>query len=71
MAEIWRQERDSIEGGIRLIRKATTLDPNFGQAYGYLAFGTLSILMYEWAEAIDSFRSRENREPSPRGGWIA
>jgi len=53
VAELWRQERDSIKAGIKLIRKATALDPNFGQAYGYLAFGAFLNLVYEWAESAD------------------
>ena len=57
VAELWRQEHDSLVAGINLIRKATTLDPGFGQAYGYLAFAALCQLMYEWAEpAADVLR---------------
>jgi len=57
VAELWRQEHDSLVAGIQLIRKATTLDPGFGQAYGYLAFAGFSQLMYEWAEpAADVLR---------------
>jgi adenylate cyclase len=53
VAELWRQEHDSLVAGIKLIRKATTLDPGFGQAYGYLAFAAFFKLVYEWAESAD------------------
>ena len=49
-ALFWRSDRASLESGIKLIRKAADLDSNFGQAFGYLAYGALLSLFLEWAQ---------------------
>ena len=53
IARLWRQNRTCLEAGSKLIRQATELDPEFGQAYGYLAFGAFLVLVYEWADNFD------------------
>jgi adenylate cyclase len=50
MANLWRQDRKSIENGLMLMRQAIDLDPGLGRAYGYLAFGAFSQLMYNWTD---------------------
>jgi TolB-like protein/Tfp pilus assembly protein PilF len=50
LAGLWRQDRASMEESAKLFRQAVTLDPEFGQAYGYLAFNAGITLFYEWAE---------------------
>lgn len=58
VAAMWRQEKDTIEHGYDLVRQATALDENFGQAYGYLAIGAFFLLVYEWAEEPESTLQR-------------
>jgi adenylate cyclase len=50
VALFWRNDRASLESGIQLFHQATSIDPNFGQAYGYLAYGALLTLFLEWAD---------------------
>ena len=53
MALMWRQDRTSINSSCELFRQAVGLDPNFGRAYGHLAFGALLLLTLEWADDRD------------------
>ncbi|MFP6742762.1 MAG: tetratricopeptide repeat protein [Alphaproteobacteria bacterium] len=53
VALLWRQDRTSINAGCTLMRQAVGIDPGFGQAYGYLAFGAFHFLVYEWANDRD------------------
>ena len=59
VALVWRQQSTSIDTGSKLIREAVDLDPDFGQAHGYLAFARLCNLIYEWVD---------NREESLQQG---
>jgi adenylate cyclase len=54
VALLWQRDRASIESGIQLIRQAVDLDPKFGQAFGYLAYGAFLLLVYERAEDRDA-----------------
>ena len=49
-AFLWQQDRTSLMEGLRTIRQAVTLDPSFGEAYGYLAYGAFLLLVYEWTD---------------------
>ena len=49
-ALLWQHDRTSLLGGLDTIRQAVALDPRFGEAYGYLAFGAFLLLVYEWAD---------------------
>ena len=53
-ALLWKNDRDSILEGCATIREALQLDPEFGEAYGYLAFGQFQLLIYGWAEDFDA-----------------
>ena len=50
---IWQRDRASTESGIELFRQAVDLDPKFGQAFGYLAYGAFLLVVTEWAEDRD------------------
>ena len=54
VALLWQRERANIESAIKLFREAVDLDPNFGQARGYLAYGALFLIVTEWAEDRDA-----------------
>ncbi len=58
IAFLWRQDRGSLEEGVALLRQAIALDPDFGRAHGYLAFGACMYLFYEWAEDRDGVLQR-------------
>ena len=53
-ALVWQQDRTSLLDGLEVIRQAVALDPSFGEAYGYLAFGAFCLLMYEWTDEPDA-----------------
>ena len=53
MALMWRQNRSSINSGMELIHQAVGLDPGFGRAHGYLAYGAYYLLALEWAADRD------------------
>ncbi len=53
-ALLWQQDRTSLLEGLETIRQAVTLDPSFGEAYGYLAFGAFLMLVYEWTDEPDA-----------------
>ncbi len=52
-ALMWQHDLSDINKGMNLVRRAIMLDPNFGQAYGHLAFGAHLLLIYEWANDRD------------------
>ncbi len=47
---LWQQDRTSLIKGLNTIRQAVALDPSFGEAYGYLAYGAFLMLVYEWTD---------------------
>ena len=49
-AFLWQHDRTSLLDGLETIRQAVELDPGFGEAYGYLAFGAFLLLVYEWTD---------------------
>jgi adenylate cyclase len=53
VALIWRHDHPSINSGMELIHQAVGLDPDFGQAYGHLAYGAYCLLVFEWADDRD------------------
>ena len=53
-ALLWQQDRTSLLDGLETIRQAVALDPSFGEAYGYLAFGSYLLLVYEWTDEPDA-----------------
>ena len=53
-ALLWQNDRTSLLDGLEIIRQAVALDPSFGEAYGYLAFGAVCLLMYEWTDEPDA-----------------
>ncbi len=59
VALLWRIDRANVEAGIKLMHQAVEMDPNFGQAYGHLAFGSHLVLIFGWAD---------NREETLRQG---
>jgi len=54
VAKLWQRDQINIEAGIRLIGQAVNLDPKFGQAHGYLAYGASLMLILQWAEDRDA-----------------
>ncbi len=54
VALLWKRDRANIESAIKLFRQAVDLDPNFGQASGYLAYAGYLLLILEWAEDRDA-----------------
>ena len=50
VALLWRSDRVSVEAGNELMRQAVEMDPNFGQADGYLAYGSYMVLIYGWTD---------------------
>lgn len=53
-ALLWQHDRTSVLDGLKTIRQAVALDPGFGEAYGYLAFGAFFLLVYEWTDEPDA-----------------
>jgi len=53
-ALLWQNDRTSLLDGLEIIRQAVALDPSFGEAYGYLAFGAFCLLVYEWTDEPDA-----------------
>jgi adenylate cyclase len=53
-AQLWKRDRENIESASKLFRQALDLDPNFGQASGYLAYAAYLLLILEWAEDKDA-----------------
>ena len=53
-AILWQQDRTSLFNGMETIRQAVELDPGFGEAYGYLAFGAACLIMYGWSDNPDA-----------------
>ncbi len=54
VAQLWRMDRANIEASADLIRQAVKLDPEFGQANGYLALTSYLLLIYGWADDRDA-----------------
>ena len=55
VACLWRrQDRGGPEEAVALLHQAIALDPGFGRAYGYLAFGACLLLFYERADNRDA-----------------
>ena len=54
VALLWKRDRANIESAIKLFRQAVDLDPNFGQASGYLAYAGYLLVILEWAEDRDA-----------------
>jgi adenylate cyclase len=50
VAKLWRTDRSSGEESRALLQQAVAMDPDFGRAYGYLAFATYELLVFGWAE---------------------
>ncbi|MDJ0947414.1 MAG: adenylate/guanylate cyclase domain-containing protein [Alphaproteobacteria bacterium] len=47
---MWQHNLADLNQGMRLIRQAIEFDPSFGRAYGHLAYCSLLLLVYEWAD---------------------
>ncbi len=50
VAKLWHTDRGGFEESRALLQQAAAMDPDFGRAYGYLAFATYGLLVFGWAE---------------------
>jgi len=48
VAKLYQNNRESLLEGVELLKQAISLDPNFGQAYAYLALATGNRLLFGW-----------------------
>lgn len=53
--ETWKYGRSDVEEGIRLLRRATELDPGFASAWGYLAYAYYESVIMGWPDDPDAY----------------